>query len=204
MDERSQSGGRKQERGRTLTACSLLASLVVIALAPEARACKCAHLTVAQRVDAADAIFEGRVRNREQIELRDSDFGDAGYRYDFDVVRVWKGRAVERRLVTSGLSSASCGIPYEVGETYLVVAFGSDEELLTDTCGGLPRWDDAVAFLAALGPPRSEFALRPLEAAGEPSRLVVWGALGVVAIGLLMVWWRRRSALRAGSDHGPR
>lgn len=181
----------------TTTRWCLLAVLVVVALSPEARACKCAQLSVAERVSSAVAIFEGRVRDRQEIAA-DADFGAVGARYDFDVTRVWKGRAAERRSITTGLSSASCGISYDVGKTYLVVASGSDEELLTDTCNGLPPWDDGAAFLQALGAPRAEFPSS--RQASEPraeSRRVVVVALGAAGAALLIAWRvarRRRAA----------
>ncbi|MGI0082397.1 MAG: hypothetical protein ACREAG_03720 [Nitrosopumilaceae archaeon] len=51
----------------------------------------------------------------------------------FDVQRVWKGPIEKTIIVSTAISSASCGYEFQEGETYLVYAYGK-ESLQTGLC----------------------------------------------------------------------
>ena len=72
--------------------------VAALVLAGDAAACSCAAGPIAQRVDAADAAFVGRL-----LEVR-------GTTYVYDNDRTIKGDLGERILVTSGRSEAQCGL----------------------------------------------------------------------------------------------
>ncbi len=51
------------------------------------------------------------------------------------VIDSWKGSLPKEITVTTGLGNGDCGYPFEVGESYLIYANGSDEnKLSTNIC----------------------------------------------------------------------
>jgi hypothetical protein len=47
------------------------------------------------------------------------------------VVDSWKGNLSKEITITTGLGNGDCGYPFEVGESYLIYANGSDENKLS-------------------------------------------------------------------------
>ena len=66
------------------------------------------------------------------------------------VDRVWKGNVGRQATVTTALSTASCGYPFAIGESYLIYASDLGE---TDTnlCGRTAKLSNAEADLLVLG-----------------------------------------------------
>jgi hypothetical protein len=130
-----------------LALSGLLSGLVLTSAAARAQACACpgapspAELVPATSFAAADAVFEGRVREV-------STEGD-GLRVTFEVVQHWKGMEAERAVVQT--RSAACGVPFTEETSWLVYARRAGHAWTTDLCAGTRRVEDASAALAELG-----------------------------------------------------
>jgi hypothetical protein len=102
----------------------------------EARACTCelpfGNLTLKQQVKKAkkqsQAVFVGEVI---QIIQKPESYGVS---VKFRVGNVWKGKLSKEVTIFTGLGGGDCGYRFEVGESYLVYASGSNEHLSTNIC----------------------------------------------------------------------
>ena len=68
----------------------------------------------------------------------------------FKVQRKWKGAEAEEISVFTANVCCACGFKFEVGESYLVYAYGSDS-LSTNTCTRTSRLSEAEKDLKVLG-----------------------------------------------------
>lgn len=108
----------------------------------DARACSCAFrppaLYVDELFDDARAVFVGApYAVRPVVDARG--FVQTVY-VDFEVYESWKGVSGSRvGVVTSG-DEASCGVDFQVGRTYLVFAFSSDNHLAANLCAVKDSW----------------------------------------------------------------
>ena len=117
-------------------------------------ACECSILTVEEAFEKSTAVFSGKVVGFEYrkdianplMERREKQTGQK-VEYEtmvvkFQVERWWKGEAAsEIFLVTTqtkiadGTSSgSSCDYSFTEGESYLIYAFGKENELRTNFC----------------------------------------------------------------------
>jgi hypothetical protein len=102
----------------------------------EARACTCdlprGNLTLRQQVKKAQkhsqAVFLGNVI---QILQKPESYGVL---VRFRVENAWKGKLTQEVTVFTGHGGGDCGYRFEVGESYLVYAYGSNERLSTNIC----------------------------------------------------------------------
>ena len=70
----------------------------------------------------------------------------------FRVESSWKGKLLTELRLTTGLGNGDCGYPFEVGQKYLVYAYGSDVNRLgTNICQRTVDLIEAAADLKALG-----------------------------------------------------
>ena len=100
----------------------------------EARACNCdlplRNLTLKQQVKKAQkqsqAVFVGKV-----LQVKPEGFGVS---VRFRVENVWKGKLFREVTIFTGQGGGDCGYRFEVGESYLVYASGSNEILNTNIC----------------------------------------------------------------------
>lgn len=135
----------------------------------EARACSC--IQPAPPLEAAArsaAVFEGRsfATTREGNLVR----------YEFEVLRVWKGEVGSRVTVTSAVSSATCGRSFETGVPYVVYAGSGVAGDLSDTSCSRSRpsshASEDLELLGAGRPPVRPAAPPPAEPAMlEPPRI---------------------------------
>jgi hypothetical protein len=112
----------------------------------------------AQR-DAA-AIFTGRVVAADTTSMGQSWFpSDTAssrrllrwadtVRYTFQVSAIWKGRRSREAVVIVPDAQTSCGMSYEVGETYLVYV---ERGGVTSSCARVRRFKEAEVDLTVLG-----------------------------------------------------
>mgnify|MGYP005813832279 CR=1 FL=1 len=92
--------------------------LAFSAVPPRAHACKCRPLPVAEAVENARAVFEGRV---VAVETPD----ESTKHVQLAVVRAWKGLQTEETLWLETRSEpAACGYVFVTGESYVVYADG--------------------------------------------------------------------------------
>ncbi|HRI07489.1 MAG TPA: hypothetical protein PKW35_06715, partial [Nannocystaceae bacterium] len=80
-------------------------------------------------------------------------------RYEFEVLRIWKGELGEAVVLHTPSSSAACGRTYANGEPYIIYdSRGQDGELADFHCSRTRRSAGADEDLAVLGPGRSPLA----------------------------------------------
>ena len=90
-------------------------------------ACSCSESgSPAAEFARADAVFSGKVTRIREISH--------GYRVYFAVTRSWKGISTSTTEVTTGYGNGDCGYPFKVGETYVVYAYGTPNDLNAFIC----------------------------------------------------------------------
>lgn len=107
----------------------LLGSALCLLFEPSANACSCgrSQLPRYEMMDAS-AVFLGDAVSRREVHAR---FGGM-WEVEFDVAQVWKGPSRKTIRVRTQMYGTACGYPFEIGETYLVFAYGS--RLSTSSC----------------------------------------------------------------------
>ena len=152
--------------------------LLAALFAPEARACSCRPLPpVSDAYKQADAVFLGTVvdvtdrRNivrrgwaqlRSTLGIRSTwldHLQEEGLAVTFKVDRSWKTVRAERVMVLTARDGAGCGIPFKVGDRYLVYAMLAEgKEYVTGICSRThnlkhPRGDHVfLTTLPTVGP----------------------------------------------------
>jgi hypothetical protein len=120
--------------------------LCTIFLAPHVLACSCIPPgPPADELKKAAAVFAGEV-----VRLSGGS-GEGTVTVTFRVSRVWKGPQERTLVVTTPGSSASCGVSFEEGKSYLVYAEGEQEDLRAYLCSRTAELSAATEDLAALG-----------------------------------------------------
>lgn len=106
-------------RVRSALSTLAVASIALLAAPTRPRACSCAPPPPpARAADGADVVFEGITRN---VSVHPG-AGQMQAGYEFAVARVFKGQTTATTRVYSPSSSASCGIDFVVGHSYVVYA----------------------------------------------------------------------------------
>ena len=135
-------------------------AMVIVFGELEARACTCelplAKLTIKQQVKKAraqsQAVFVGEVL----VVVRPSESYTVIVK--FRVESSWKGKLRTELSLTTGLGGGDCGYPFEVGQKYLVYAYGSNENgLATNICQRTANMIEAAADLKVLGKGKAPF-----------------------------------------------
>jgi hypothetical protein len=177
----------------------LLAGLLLVlagwVLAPAASACSCAGATATEHALRADAVFSGRLVEREVVGgTRD---GTALHVFAVDTVHA--GEVSARQGVVSAASGASCGLELTGDGPFLVFATREDGRLAAGLCSGTGPWTAEAAaevqMLTGSAPPRpgaagTEFPSTPSGAVLEVAAAVLF----VAAFGAGLLLRRRRAA----------
>ena len=168
----------------------LLLVLAGWVLAPVASACSCTGGTTADHALRADAVFSGRLVDREVV--------DGTALHVFAVDTVYAGEVSARQGVLSPASGASCGLELAGEGPFLVFAGREDDRLTADLCGGTTTWTpEAAAEVQMLtGASAPEPGAAGTELTGAPSDAALEAAVAVLLVvafggGLLL---RRRAA----------
>ena len=153
---------RKRLAAGVLAAC-VVANLLLAGgpHAGTAHACSCAGAqTTEEAFRASDAVFSGEVVEVGELPSEPGGGTMTAMPYlapvTFDVRSSWKGVSGASAVVHGQGPSASCGLDFERGETYLVFAGrpGTDGPLHTDFCGNtFPASEETARNI--LGPPKS-------------------------------------------------
>jgi hypothetical protein len=174
----------------TLFVFLLVLPVLSITTAP-VYACSCAPPPPpAEALEQATAVFAGTVTH---IDVPGGDVISTAdpVAVTFAVETVWKGPVEPILLVTTARSSISCGYHFDLNQSYLVYAYGSEGNLETGLCSRTTRLSPILDDLAVLGEGTTPPALAA-ETSGFPSysllALVVLGIL--VIIGLAVQRWR--------------
>jgi hypothetical protein len=126
--------------------------------APPAFACSCAPKpSVGKALSQSDAVFVGRViaRHNASIEFAPG-VSSSGYSFVFEVERLYKGALSSEVAVLTGNGRGDCGCGFQVGEKYLVYAYGK-KGLETNICTRTTILSRADADLEELGDPKTIF-----------------------------------------------
>lgn len=133
---------------------SLLFSLAVVFIANDAAlACSCLYQTNREHFEKAAIVFAGKVQSLEKVD------GYGSLKVKLEISKSFKGvTTTEPMIVSTGPSSAMCGVGFEIGKEYLV--FGMVQpgrtEITTNICNGsrglsYPTADADLAELSRLG-----------------------------------------------------
>ena len=121
---------------RSLVLAALAASLLALA-PPVARACSCTEPPPPREaLAAAAAVFEGQV-----LEIVEA--GPMRVRVRFRVTQHWKGVESEELTLLTAPDSPACGVPFAVGESWLVYGDGSEGGLSASLCSRTVRMSEA-------------------------------------------------------------
>ena len=144
---------------RKILSLTALAIVFLLFNSVESYACSCAldikkvslRKKVKRSVNDAGAVFSGKVVSIES----DSDLPNKRYasKVKIEVDSLWKGDLSETVIVQTGIGGGDCGFPFEVGESYLIYAYGSakDNSLGTGICSRTQRLAQAAEDLKVLG-----------------------------------------------------
>ena len=105
----------------------VLALAVVPVFAGPAGACSCARSGPKALAERAEVLFAGTAANVS---------GGATQTVAFDVETAFKGAVEEEVAVTTPVSSAACGLPFQEGRRYTVFAYTEGSKLMTNSCSG--------------------------------------------------------------------
>jgi hypothetical protein len=137
---------------RALIASSLL--FVALGYAPRASACSCMKLTPQEGFTSSTAVFTGEVTDIRKNES--TPFG--GREVTLRVKKLWKGDPRKTIEVHTAGSSAACGYPFKIGETYLVYAVSDEADpMRVSLCSRTAPVDQAKEDLSYLGKPTHTF-----------------------------------------------
>ena len=170
-----------------------------------AMACSCIEEEAAAQLARADAVFTGRVVEREEpvaVRVPLLEGGDHHVQWTFDVEGVEKGDVHAVQPVQSGASSAACGFEFSLGSHYRVLAERADGGgLVTGLCHGTTAVaaGDAVAGDPPAAAPGQEPPAANPQTAGSwlPVAAVSAGGLFVLAVAAAV-------ALRRSGRFSPR
>ncbi|MEM7436683.1 MAG: MYXO-CTERM sorting domain-containing protein [Myxococcota bacterium] len=178
-----------------------LGALVLGVLSMEARvhACSCMRQSPEEAIAAAEALFEASVT--AVSDNTKTDF--RGRAVTLAVGRVWKGVEGSEVTAITASSSAACGYPFQVGESYLVYGYRSRAgDLHVSLCSHTKRIDDAKADLKLLGKPKPASTTKSKKAdKGEggcsavPAEAPAGSGLALVLMALAIARVRRQPAL---------
>ncbi|REB06491.1 hypothetical protein DVB69_12355 [Sporosarcina sp. BI001-red] len=162
-----------------------------------ARACSCMEppsVSVAQ--SEADAVFLGMIIDIADMDIRRE--------VTVDVHEAWKGIKTKTIKIYTGHNSGDCGLPIEIGESYLFYANDwserSDKGFLTSTiCTRTATEANAREDLVELGVGKKEFTQAATSSSATSHS--PWFAptiLGSIALLFLLSWFLRKKRLTKG------
>jgi hypothetical protein len=113
----------------------ILALLALLAPVGQVFACSCAEpLLPREAAEKAAAVFTGVVTSHELVTRQDSPSGEPRRHYQFTATDVFKGEVGTTVDVYTGLGGGDCGYSFEIGQKYLVYAYGTPPRLNTNIC----------------------------------------------------------------------
>lgn len=103
--------------------------------AAEAFACSCildeetpVEIQIEKAHEGAAAVFSGEV---VEITKEPDTFS---VKVKLKVKKSWKSKLSDEVIITTAINDGLCGYDFEVGEKYLIYAYGEKESLRTDIC----------------------------------------------------------------------
>ena len=160
-----------------------------------------------EEMGRSSVVFQGKV-----TEVRGAPAGDMVNSMDpvqviFEVSRVWKGPEYKNLVISTAMSSASCGFEFQPGQEYIVYANGGEDSLETGLCTRTRSLADGGEDIQALGdgivPTLDNPQIQPEESGGISTQYaVLLAAAGVivaafVGLGVYSAWRDRQEKIRA-------
>ncbi|WP_051530041.1 hypothetical protein [Anoxybacteroides tepidamans] len=139
------------------------------------------------------AVFAGKVVQIYETKIEEPGLGKWPKRaVVLAVERTWKGVDETHVVVYTGFSNADCGYPFEVGEKYLVYAYG-ESDLFTNICSLIKPLAEAKHDVNELGKgkvPTKNVEVHKL----EEHRLISYTVAAIVLAGVLygVQRWRKK------------
>ncbi len=126
-------------------------AIVPVATPGNVSACSCAEfISPPTAFEKATAVFTGMVISLQGPTGRVISSADP-VMVVIQVDTVWKGPQENTLVVTTALSSASCGVEFKIGSSYLIYAHGSEDRLEVGLCEGTKSLILAEQDLNSLG-----------------------------------------------------
>ncbi len=141
--------------GKRLIISCLLGLIMPLSLL--AQNCDCKPLSPQAAQDSADIIFVGTCVHANTNWIA------GGMKYSFEVQRGWK-KSTDRFFMVSTPFVKNCGVPFEIGEQYLIYVRKKFTPK-TDLCLGTKPLAEAKADLTLLGPatpPQRSSMIQPM------------------------------------------
>lgn len=143
----------------------LVLAIVLVGLAGQsAFGCSCMVESEKKKIDYKKwakgfdgAAFKGRV-----VSI-DADLAKKQLKVTFAVDSFWRGVESARVVVYTAIDGAMCGVSYEIGKEYVIIADRSERKLKTNLCSDLDYQSNLKGYLKALGKAKR----LPKAAAGE-------------------------------------
>jgi hypothetical protein len=175
-------GGNEMRRSRPLILVFLLLFVSMLSGSPApVFACSCAPPPPpAEALAQATAVFAGTVTNIDVPGGAVISTADP-IAVTFQVERVWKGPVEPTLLVTTARGQATCGYDFDLNQSYLVYAYGSERNLETNLCSRTTRLSPILEDLAVLGEGTARPSASPLpESPATPLSLLLFGLLFIL------------------------
>lgn len=142
--------------------------------------------SVEEEVEKSAAAFTGEVTHIEKK--------NRSRKVTFEVSNTWKGVTKSQIVISTGLNSADCGFPFELGGNYLIYAnessmYGGVDELSTTICNRTAAIEEAQQDLETLGegePPTEDVNLDD-----NANNGLIYGASVMIVVLLSFVLWRK-------------
>lgn len=183
----------------------VLGSVLFFSLRPRTVfACSCIQPdTPTAELNRSDAVFAGKVLAIDApsgLPSFTTSFPFINFQYSsadpvsvtFDVSDVWKGPAYRRINVTTLRDSASCGYPFQAGETYLVYATNRGAELTAGLCSRTSGIGQAQADMVELGQGTAPTLDSPQQPSANNGLLIALGGAGILLVGIAVLFVRRK------------
>jgi hypothetical protein len=116
-------------------------------------ACSCfPHRSPQEELAESAVVFSGQVIQINNSAQTRGFFGsEILLTVTFNVYEIWKGPQENPIVIKTTPNSASCGFNFEVGQEYLIYAFGSKSNLQTNICTRTTTLANAAGDLHAIG-----------------------------------------------------
>jgi hypothetical protein len=152
-----------------------------------AHACSCAGATPEQAFQRAEAVFTGTVISISPPLVGIISNSASPETVTFRVSNVSKGPPPSTHgtiVLTTAVSGASCGYPFQNGGQYMVYAFNSGQQLQTDLCSGTKLLSAAPLSTLQGDIPQQDNATNSQDNQGPFYTLVIVAVAAVLAGGV--------------------
>jgi len=157
-------------------------------------ACSCASpQSVETELENKTAVFSGKViKIQEKSTFSFSQSSADPVSVLFEVKSIWKGVNQSQVIVSTAMSSASCGFEFVEGNDYLVYAYGEGDQLGTGLCERTTLLQNANKDLKVLGVSNAPTEKVNLEPSFDSSLYWAIGSGTALFLAVIYLFIRRR------------